>query len=293
MLQDNSRTDDNEAIEYLKVPSPAAFWTTLTGTISWAGATIWGQSPRIAPLRSGGGTGRFEHGEWTALLRRFVDPSGTVDYQTFQRVGRLVEVYLGRLARAEPDNFADADDQLAFYLNAYNAIVVHQVLLHYPVNSIRQIVFAFVRPYPVGRRNLSLHLLHANLLRSFGDPRIHAAIAMAARSGAKLRSFSGTNLQTELDMALRQLLADKVYGVRYDAAINRLYLPPMLRWFAGDFLAPHAMPKPWHLVHGLINPDPLASVLAPYLPPALAMVQTQQPQVKALPFDWTLNDRRG
>ncbi len=141
---------------------------TLTGAVSWAGATIWGWPPRIAPLGDGGGAGRFDHAEWGALLARFVDPSGTVDYHNFQRVRRLLEAYLARLARAAPDAFASADEQLAFYLNAYNAIVVHQVVLHYPITSIRQIAHACVRPYLAGSRNLSLHLLHAQLLRAFG-----------------------------------------------------------------------------------------------------------------------------
>jgi hypothetical protein len=272
--------------------TPSSLLTTTVAAVSWAVASAWGQRPHLAPLRDGVAAGRFEHGEWTALLGRFVDSSGMVDYHNFQRVRRLVEVYLRRLARVEPDDFTDADDQLAFYLNAYNAIAVHQVLLHYPVNSIRQIAGAFVRIYPVGRRNVSLHLLHANLLRAFGDPRIHAAISIAARSGAKLRPFSGPNLQAELDAALRQLLADPVYGARYDAATNTLYLPAMLRWFAGDFLAPHLMPKPWHLVRGIIDVDRLASILAPYMPPRFATVHLQQSRVKALPFDWTLNDSR-
>ncbi len=266
------------------------FLPNVLNIATWIGASIGGMPPRIGLLR-GAGAGRFYHGEWNALLARFAD-AGQVDYQNFQRVCRLLEVYLSRLARATPDDFADADDQLAFYLNAYNAIAVHQVLLHYPIDSLFRIKHAFVRIYPVGQRNVSLHTLHSGILRAFGDPRIHAALSMAAWSGAKLRPFSGTNLQSELDAALRQLLADPVYGARYDAASNTLYLPPMLRWFAGDFLAPHAMPKPWHLVRGIINPDALASVLAPYMPPSLATIHTQHPRVKTLPFDWTLDERR-
>jgi hypothetical protein len=265
-------------------------WNMPINTISWLSASLWGPFPRVAPLRNGAGAGRFKHGEWEALLQRFVQ-NGTVDYPNFARVRRLVEVYLERIAQAEPDDFADADDQLAFYLNAYNAIVIHQILLHYPIRSVAEIKAMFLRPYPVGRRNLSLNHLHSTFLRAYGDPRIHAAIHLGARSGAKLRFFSGAELQRALDLAMRQLLADDTNGMRYNAETNTLYLSPLLRWFAGDFVKPYAMPRPWHLLEGAFQPDQLATILAPYMPESYTFLPQQAPRVQALPFNWMLNEQ--
>ncbi len=263
---------------------------TLAGNVSWLSASLWGPFPRIAPLRQGAGAGHFEHGDWAVLLQRFAH-DGLADYVNLARVRRLVEAYLGRIARAEPDDFADADDQLVFYVNSYNAIVVHQILLHYPVQSIRQIKGAFLRTYPVGRRNVSLHVMHSALLRSFGVPCMHAAICVGARGSAALRCFSGPNLQQQLDTAMRQLLADETRGARYDRVTNTLYISPQLWWFAGDFSRPNAMPGPWHLLRGTAQSAQFLSALTPYLPPALAAIRHRNPRLQSLPFDWRLNDK--
>lgn len=257
-------------------------------------AATAGRRPRVGPLRSGIGAGRFQHGEWSALLSRFAHIDGTIDYGTMVRVRRLLEIYLQRLADADPEAFADADDQLAFYLNAYNAIAVHQVLLAYPVSSIRQIPGALTRPYPIGRRNVSLNTLHASVLRTFGDPRIHAAINPATRGSGPIRpqAFSGLGLQQELDAAMRRFLDDPIHGARLDVKTKRIYISSIFRLFGGDFLQPHTMPSPAGLVAGWMQTPPLLMVLDPYLPAELAIAVRQiQPDVWFLPYAWTLNDR--
>jgi hypothetical protein len=261
---------------------------------SWLGATTWGALPRIARLRDGAGAGRVLHSEWAALLSRFVDDAGLVDYRTLVRVQRLMETYLERLADTDPDAFADTDDQLAFYLNAYNAIAMYQVVQHYPVLSLRAVPGAWVRPFPVGRRNVSLVQLHGTLVRAFGDPRVHAALCPATWGGPILfnEPFVGTRLQAQLADALRRLLADGERGARYDAATNTLYLAaPLVRW-AGDWVYPQRMPRAWGLIAGRAQPQRFLQAIAPYMPPALAaVVPAQQLTVRALPYDWTLNEQ--
>lgn len=255
-------------------------------------AAAAGRRPRIGPLRNGAGAGRFQHGEWTALLSRFVT-DGTIDYGTMSRVRRLLEVYLQRLAGADPETFADADDQLAFYLNAYNAVAVHQVLLHYPVGSIREIPGALTRPYPIGRQNVSLYTLHANVLRAFGDPRIHAAINIATRGSGPIQpqAFSGSGLQQELDAAMQRLLNDPAHGARLEVRTKRIYISSIFRLFGGDFLQPHTMPSPVGIAVGWPRRAALAQTLAGYLPSELAIaVRQNQLDVQFLSYDWALND---
>lgn len=259
--------------------------TKLLNGITWIGATGI-RPPRIGPLR-GVGTGRMEHGEWNALLSRFVQ-NGAVDYSNFRRVLRLVEVYLSRLAETDPEAFTDANDQIAFYLNAYNTIVVHQVLLHPDVQSIREIPNAFTRPYPIGRRNLSLHALHGGILRAFGEPCVHAAINPATRGAAPLPShaYTGASIDAELDAAMRRLLAD----ARYDHNANTLHVSPIVRWLGGDFLAPHRMPSLAPLLRGWAQPGAVRAAITPYLPADIApIVERHQPSLRFVAFDWRLN----
>jgi len=251
----------------------------------------FGPWPRLAPLRNGAGARGERHREWSALLGRFV-ADGRVEYATMTRVRRLVEVYLSRLAEQDPDAFADADEQLAFFLNAYNTIAVHQVLLHYPVASLRAIGGASSRPYPIGRRNLSLLALEAGVLRAFGDPRVHAAITPAALGAPALqpRAFNGTELQQQLDAAARGLLADARRGAGYDAATDTLWLPAALRRYAGDWIRPELMPSAAPVLLGRLRPSAMLPALAPLLPDAITAQLGAGTRVRFASFDRALND---
>ncbi|MDQ5854185.1 MAG: DUF547 domain-containing protein, partial [Chloroflexota bacterium] len=210
---------------------------------------------------------RFRHDDWSTLLTHFTR-DGRVDYLNFRRVRRVLEAYLERLSYARPDEFADADEQLAFYLNAFNAIAVHQVLLHYPVASFWDIPAAFARPYPVGRELLSLHQLLHGRIRAYGDPRVHAALVPAARSAPGLRAYTGGNLQAELDEQMRALLNDPAGELRVEPATRTLVVPRIFRWYAGDFAAPRHMPSVTMVVRGMLRPALALPFLRPYLPSA-------------------------
>lgn len=269
-------------------PHPLA---PLAETAARLAVEAFGHRPRIAPLRGGAGAGGDRHREWSALLGRFVR-DGRVEYATMTRVRRLVEVYLTHLAEQTPDTWADADEQLAFFLNAYNTIAVHQVLLHYPVPSLGAIAGAQSRSYPIGRRNLSLIALQAGVLRAFGDPRVHAAITPAALGAPALQpiAYSGAALQEQLDSAVRALLADEQRGTGYDAVSDVLWLPAALRRYAGDWLHPERMPSLAVLPAHRLRPQAVLAALAPYLPAGITAAIGPRTKLCFGSFDPTLND---
>ena len=253
-------------------------------------SNITGRPPRLAKHDGAAEQRQFRHHDWSALLTRFVQ-DGRVDYAGFVRVRRLLEAYLDRVSEARPDELAGADEQLAFYLNVFNAIVVHQVLLHYPIVSFRDIPAAFARPYPVGRENLSLHgLLHAKI-RAYGDPRVHAAVVPAARSAPKLRVYTGVGLQQELQEQMQAFLADPARGLHVEQSTRTLVLPHIFRWFAGDFAAPSRMPSLTLSVRGLIRPSIALPFLQPYVSPAVSeMLRDSGTRLRFLPYNQALND---
>jgi hypothetical protein len=231
----------------------------------------------------------FRHDDWKALVTRFA-PTGRVDYANFRRVRRLLEEYLGRLSHARPEEWAETREQLAFYLNAYNAIAIYQVLLAYPVGSIRDIPGAFSRPYPVGRELHTLHTLQHTKIRAFGDPRVHAAVVPAARSAPLLRAYTGADLDRSLDAQMREMLADAMYGLQIDRVQHSLALNSTFRWFAGDFAAPRSMPSVKMLARGLANPASMLNGLRPYLPAGTAdLIEDPQMRIEWLPFNWEIN----
>ena len=80
------------------------------------------------------------HAAWTALLARHVkleDARGTasrVDYAAFARDRAALQAYLAELARVTPSELAALPraDQMAFWINAYNAATIELILGEYP-----------------------------------------------------------------------------------------------------------------------------------------------------------------
>jgi len=83
---------------------------------------------------------RVDHGAWHALLQKYVDSNGNVDYTGWQRSAsdmRALDEYLNMLSYAGPKIRATRAAQLAFWFNAYNAVTVKGILREYPTTSIR------------------------------------------------------------------------------------------------------------------------------------------------------------
>ena len=267
----------------------STFWPSVAGAAASVLAQLARPAPDLGAAGPPGGMTSFQAYDWEALVTRFA-LGGGVDYATFARVRRLLHLHLDRLSEARPDRFGSDDERVAFYLNAYNAIAVYQVLLRYPVRSIRDIPTAFVRPFPVGHENLSLHGLHARL-RRFGDPRVHAALVPAAASAPRLRTYTAAGLQGELDAQLRELLADRRIGQRPMPDGKGVILNPIFRTYAGDFITPEAMPGVAHLLRAYTSPHGVLRALHPYAPVELQPLMDQRgARVAFLTYDWDLND---
>ncbi len=79
------------------------------------------------------------HQQWDKLLKKHVNASGMVNYKGFQKDKAELDVYLKTLSDSAPQSSWSADEQKAYWINAYNAFTVALILKHYPVKSIKDI----------------------------------------------------------------------------------------------------------------------------------------------------------
>ena len=94
----------------------------------------------------------IDHADWDRLLRSYVmaaaDGVNRFDYRNVSEMDRTaLKRYIGRLAETPISRFSRSE-QLAYWINLYNALTVQVILDHYPVDSIREInispgLFAF------------------------------------------------------------------------------------------------------------------------------------------------------
>ncbi|MBT8386815.1 MAG: DUF547 domain-containing protein, partial [Ignavibacteria bacterium] len=75
----------------------------------------------------------FDHSKFDALLKANVDENGMIDYAAFKNNNGFT-AYIKSIAEADISNLSK-EDKLAFYLNAYNATVIKNVLDNLPITS--------------------------------------------------------------------------------------------------------------------------------------------------------------
>lgn len=96
----------------------------------------------LAPLGGLAAQTLPDHLVFSAVLGEHVR-GGRVDYAALQNDSARLRSYLDHLAAAAPEAVAKAErqTQLAFWINAYNACMLKQVIEHYPIERA-----AFRRP---------------------------------------------------------------------------------------------------------------------------------------------------
>ena len=130
-------------------------------------------------------------------------------------------------------------EQLAFYLNAYNAWILHEALGKYPTKSVKDLLFTFFtgQRIKVAGEPMSFNHLEKDIIRpKFGDPRVHFALNCASRSCPPLNPepFRGEKLDAQLEK-LATAFVNSPKGVDYQPAKKTAALSAIFDWYKDDF----------------------------------------------------------
>ena len=222
------------------------------------------------------GTGEVNYGN-------LVESQSYARFKTFTRA----------LPSCTKEDLGNRDQQIAFWINLYNALILHGVI-HYNVSGsmLRDIGFFRRVAYDVGGMRFSADDIEHGVLRGnrrhpylpfpqFAmddprlmmsiedpDPRIHFALVCGARSCPPISSYGGEDLEQQLDKAAATFING--IGVRHDASEHTLYLSRIFKWYAGDFGG---------------KEDALRLVNAYFDGPG----DITGARVRYLPYDWSVN----
>ena len=154
------------------------------------------------------GAQAFDHSAFDVLLKANV-VNGMVNYDAF-RAAPSFQKYLASLAATNPAALS-RDEQLAFWINAYNAYTIQLIVSHHETASIRNInktLFLKLKgPWSepiatVGGKAYTLDEIEHKVIRpTFKEPRIHMALVCAAMGCPALRSeaYVAARLSAQLD----------------------------------------------------------------------------------------------
>lgn len=174
------------------------------------------------------------HSEWDKLLKKYVDYDGKVDYKGFLQEKNKLNEYLNMLSKQVPINAWSGQEQLAYYINLYNAHTVNLILDNYPVKSIKDIHRPWAKEIiTIGNKELSLGALEHSILRKMNEPRIHFAINCASNSCPKLlnEAFTAENLEEQLNTVTLGF----INSANNTITPNKVTLSKIFNWYKDDF----------------------------------------------------------
>lgn len=186
------------------------------------------------------------HTLWSELLAKHVTGNGHVNYKGFVQDSVSLNSYLSLLTASPPDKLTwSKEEQLAYWINAYNAFTVKLIVDHYPVKSIRDLNPTLYVPlvntvwhikfFKIAGVDFNLdEIEHSILRKEFEEPRIHFAIVCASYSCPPLRneSFQAGKIHEQLDDQARVFINDPK---RNTITEHDLSLSQIFNWFSGDF----------------------------------------------------------
>lgn len=229
---------------------------------------------------------------WAALLRRAVDPHGYVHYDLLERERDTLEDYVAWLGGPTPWERHRVGRRLALYLDAWNALVLYQVLERGRPDSVLDVRgwlpgpgsgFFVETRFRLGREWRSLSEIAHQLVRHAElDVRAHAALSCAAMSCPPVRPelyTRGGNLLAKLEDQMRRWLADDERGVRIEGDVA--VFNPIFDRYARDFSAWTAGADPCTLAAGFTSGEKQARLLD---------LAAQGCPRRFFPFDARLND---
>lgn len=192
------------------------------------------------------GTTPPSHQIWDQLVKAHVKPSGLVDYKGFIKDKAKLEQYLKLISENAPDRKTwSKNQQLAYWINAYNAFTVKLIVDNYPTQSIRDLGPKLKIPlikdvwhykfFKIGGVESSLdEIEHSILRKEFDEPRIHFAINCASVSCPPLlnEAFMAEKLEGQLQKVAVAFINDPT---RNKITPDKVQISSIFSWFQGDF----------------------------------------------------------
>ena len=215
----------------------------------------------------------------------------SIDYSKLKPdTSKLDEFILGieSLERKEFDTWS-REQQMAFLINAYNALTIRLILDNYPeITSIKDLGGLFINSpwdknlFTLFKRETTLNFIEHQLLRKlYKDPRVHFVLVCASRSCPPMKNeaYVEDKLEQQLTDATINFMRDPERN-RFNTEENKVEISKIFKWYKKDFTKAAGSLNAY--VAPLMTDDKELSTL----------IANKNTRIKFLDYDWSLNDSK-
>lgn len=180
---------------------------------------------------------------YQATLSKYVTPEGKVRYGEIHKDFAPLDAFVKALAKFDASTLKTNQEKLAFWMNAYNALVLWGFAAEFPKdkdrlkNPLSRANFFYRRKFSICGQQRSLDDIESNSIRrDLKEPRIHFAIVCASTSCPPLSqtAYTPENVSAELEKAAIRFTSSDT-NVKADTATKTLTVSEIFKWFVKDF----------------------------------------------------------
>lgn len=174
----------------------------------------------------------ISHAKLGTVLSKYVS-GGKVDYVGLRADQTDLDEYLKLVASAP----TPGAKEMAFYINAYNALVLKAIVKQDPLpkNVTDDKAFFEKTKYKVAGKDMTLNEIEAKVRKEFKDARVHFAFNCGAQSCPPLPStpFDDKTIDATLTKLTQAFLNGR--GVKIDDAKKEIQVTKLMDWYGTDF----------------------------------------------------------
>lgn len=193
-------------------------------------------------------TQHISHQEWQDFLDKYLitneEQINLINYSRIEKKElHSLKSYIDRLTTININEY-NRNEQLAYWLNLYNSLVVYVIASYYPISSIEEInispgLFSLgpwgAKMVTINHISLSLDEIHNRIIRPiWNDPRTHYAINNGSIGAANLAktAYNGATLDQQLNEAAFSYINSRRGMQLID---GELVVSKIFEWFLEDF----------------------------------------------------------
>jgi hypothetical protein len=163
--------------------------------------------------------------------------AGKVNYKNISADKKDLDALVSYVAIKQ--KFSSPSEEKAFYLNAYNVLVIKGIINNYPTKGPMEIAGFFdKKQYTINGSNLTLNNIENDIVRKkFNDARIHFALVCGAKSCPPIQSyaFKPEKLNAQLELVTKQSMQNTLF-TKIDSKNKKATISMLFNWYKDDFI---------------------------------------------------------
>lgn len=181
-----------------------------------------------------------------------------VDYQAIRKESARLKLAVDELKHISPDRLESPTEELCFWINAYNLLVIEDIMEHYPVQNAKGLSDIFsVHNFVVGGKPYSVERIEQLEIRpriARGDARALFTVCGGARGYPPLtdHALDPIHFEDDVSLACTRFVCNS-NNVFLDPDTDTLFLSPFFKW--NDDLLSRDFGSPFDFANAQLPPD--------------------------------------